>query len=84
MTIRDNNQKIVENVKGWAKLDNEAVSLMDQTLAKCDHPVVCTMIEIIRRDSELHAKVQKLIVDSFERKPLTMGLEQFGNYNFSK
>jgi hypothetical protein len=72
------NEKIVEHIRGWKELDGKSASLIEETIARCDHPVVCTVMEIIRRDAELHSRVLELIVESMERKPLTMSLDQFG------
>jgi len=78
MTMKETNQKIVDQIRGWRDLDNKSASLIEETIARCDHPVVCTVMEIIRRDAELHSRVVDLIVESMERRPLTMSLDQFG------
>ena len=78
MTMKETNQKIVDQIRGWKELDSKSASLMKETIARCDHPVVCTVMEIIRRDAELHSRVLDLIVESMERRPLTMSLDQFG------
>ena len=78
MTMKEMNGKILEHIRGWKDLDSKSASLIEETIARCDHPVVCTVMEIIKRDAELHSRVLELIVESMERKPLTMSLDQFG------
>jgi len=78
MTMKEMNEKILEHIRGWQDLDRKSASLIEETIARCDHPVVCMVMEIIRRDAELHSRVLELVAESMERKPLTMSLDQFG------
>lgn len=72
MSQKEVQEKMVENLKKWQKLENSAMSSASKILEKTDHPLLRMVMETILRDSQNHYNVQQLIIDSMEKKPFAL------------
>ncbi len=73
------NEKLVETLKKWQKVEDDSVKSTSEIIAKTKNPVVRQIMEIIRQDSAMHKKVQQLIIDSFEKEALYLSPEELGD-----
>lgn len=76
MSTQEKQKALVENMKTWQKLENAAVSQTSAILEKTDHSLIRTVAEIIQRDSQMHYRVQQLIIDSLEKEYVPMLIDQ--------
>ncbi|MCB2212208.1 hypothetical protein KQI52_08875 [bacterium] len=72
MTQKEAQEKLIENMKKWQKVENGAIAICSRMLEKTDHPILRMVMETIIRDSQNHYNVQGLIVDSMTAKPMTL------------
>jgi rubrerythrin len=72
MSTRELQEKLVGNLERWQKVENASVASTGQIIAKTENPVVRLVMEIIQRDSQMHYRLQELIIDSLERKAITL------------
>ncbi len=72
MKTREIHEKIVQYLRQWQKIENASVSSTGRVLEKTDHPLIRLVMEIIQRDSQAHYNIQQMIIDSFERKVMTL------------
>ena len=72
MKSKEVQEKIVENLKRWQKIENASVVSTSDVIAETNHPLLRTVMEIIQRDSQMHYHLQQMIIDSMEVKPITL------------
>lgn len=75
MSTKEEYQKLVENMKQWQKIENAAISKTARVMEETAHPLTRLVMEIIQRDSNLHHRVQQMIIDSLEKESITITVE---------
>ncbi len=76
MSTKEKQEKLVEHMKTWQKLENATIRQTAQILEETDHPLIRLITELIQRDSSMHYQVQQMIIDSFEKDSVPMLLDQ--------
>jgi len=64
MSTREMQEQLVECLKQWQKIENATITVTGGMLETTRHPVVTLLIELIQRDSQMHHRVQQMIIDS--------------------
>ena len=75
MSTRELQQQLIANLREWQKLENAQITLIGGVLEQTSNPVVSVVMEIIQRDSQMHHRVQQLIVDSLESEVVGVDAE---------
>jgi hypothetical protein len=79
MSVKEAQEKIVQNMRKWQKIENASVASTGKIIEQTENPIVRLIMEIIQRDSQMHYRIQELIADSLESKVLTLAPEEVGN-----
>lgn len=79
MSQKELQEKLVGNMERWQKVENAAVVSTGEIIAKTENPVIRLVMEIIQRDSQMHYRLQELIIDSLERKAVTLTPDELGD-----
>ena len=79
MSTKELQEKIVENMKKWQKIEDMSVESTSKIIEKAENPVVKLVMEMINHDSKFHHKVQGFIADSLEKKAIVFSTEELGN-----
>jgi hypothetical protein len=66
MSTRELQSQLIANLHEWQKLENAQITLIGEVLERTSSPVVSVVMEIIQRDSQMHHRVQQLLIDSLE------------------
>ena len=66
MSVKAKQEELVKLMKQWQKLENNAVAQTAKIMTEVDHPLIRLVMEIIQRDSNMHHRVQQLIIDATE------------------
>jgi hypothetical protein len=66
MGLKDTQEKIIANMKNWQKIEDASVASVSEVIEKTDNPVINIVMEIIKRDSEMHHRIQQMVVDCLE------------------
>ncbi len=72
MSTRELQQRLIENLREWQKLENAQIELTGSVLQKTSNAFVAVVMEIIQRDSQMHLRVQQLLIDSLESAVVTV------------
>jgi hypothetical protein len=64
MSTKEIQEKLAANMEAWQKVEQGTVDYVGKIIDKTDNPIIKHIMEIIRRDSEMHYKTQQLIRDS--------------------
>ena len=78
MSVKEALEKTAKNMKRWQKIEKAAVRQTSVISEKADHPLIQMVAEIIHNDSQLHYRVQQLIIDSIEKKAMNIDYRQLG------
>ena len=79
MKTKEIQEKIVQNMERWQKIEDSSVASTAHIIEKTDNPIVRLVMEIIQRDSQMHHRVQELIADSLQTKTITLTPEEVGD-----
>jgi hypothetical protein len=75
MNIKDAQQRLVENMNKWQKVENVTISRTASVMEETGNPLIRLVMEIIQRDANLHHRVQQTIIDSFAKSSIPIPVE---------
>jgi len=78
MKTKEVQDKLVANMKTWQKIENASVASTGKMIDKTENPVIKLVMEIIQRDSQMHHRVQGMIVDSLEKEAMQLNPDELG------
>lgn len=78
MSTKELQEKIVDNMRRWQKVENASVASTGNVIEATANPVVRMVMEIIQRDSQFHYRVQEFIADSLTAKTVTLSTDELG------
>ena len=76
MSTKEIQEKIVDNMKRWQKIENASVASTGKVIEKTDNPIVRMVMEIIQRDSQFHYRVQEMIADTLTTKAVALSTDE--------
>jgi hypothetical protein len=79
MSIKEAQEKVVQNMRTWQKIENASVASTGAVIDKTENPVVRLVMEIIQRDSQMHYRVQELIGDSLSTKAIALSTDELAD-----
>ena len=79
MKTKEIQDKLIANMKTWQKIENASVASTGKVIEKTDNPIVRIVMEIIQRDSQMHYRIQDMIVDSFEKETLRLNPDELAD-----
>ncbi len=71
-TQKEEIAKLVNTLRTWQKIEDDSIRNSSEILKKTENPLIHIIMEIIRQDSAMHKRVQQLIIDHFEKKPISV------------
>ena len=74
----ENLEELVGILKTWQGLENATISHTTEVIGKTHNPLIQLVMEIIRHDSEMHYRVQQVLLDSLEKQAITLTPEELG------
>jgi hypothetical protein len=77
---KESNEKLVHLMKQWQKIEDASVNNSTEVIKNSENPLVHLVMEIIRQDSVMHRRVQQLIIDHLEKKPLVIDVEELKSF----
>ncbi len=75
-TTKEIHQELVRNLKQWQKVENASITQTAKVLAETENPLIRFVMEIIQRDSNFHHRIQQLMIDSLEKEPIQLQVEE--------
>jgi len=70
-------EKLIASMHTWQKVEDSSVASTGRVIEKTDNPIVRLVMEIIQRDSQMHHRVQGLIIDSLS-KSISLSPDELG------
>ncbi|MFH1760721.1 MAG: hypothetical protein ABIA63_06435 [bacterium] len=75
---KESNKKLVSILKEWQKIESRSIAGVSKILGKISNPLVKEIFKIIKQDSINHKNVQQFIVNSLEKKAISLTPEELG------
>ncbi len=79
MSTKEAQEKIVENMRNWQKVENSSVASTGALIDQTDNPIIRLVMEIIQRDSQMHYRIQELIADSLTSKAISLSTDELAD-----
>lgn len=71
-------EKLVSTMQTWQKIEDASVASTGRVIEKTGNPIVRLVMEIIQRDSQMHHRVQELIINTMS-KMVSITPEEIGD-----
>ncbi len=72
-------EELVAVLTEWQQLETATIEHTTQVMEKTPNPLIRLVMEIIRRDSEMHHRVQQVLLDSLEKQAFTLTPDELGD-----
>jgi len=79
MSIKEAQERIIQNMNHWKKVENDSVASTGRIIEKTGNPIIRLVMEIIQRDSQMHYRVQETIADSLERGTVSLSIDELAD-----
>ncbi|MGP8242962.1 MAG: hypothetical protein ACLQVN_00410 [Bryobacteraceae bacterium] len=74
-----NPEELTAILENWQALETATISHTTEVIAKTKNPLIRLLMEIIRQDSEMHYRVQQVLLDGIERQAFSLTPEELGD-----
>ncbi len=75
MSTKEIQQKLVDTMSDWQKIENASVAGTGMIIDKTKNPIIKMIMEIIQNDSRTHHKVQAFIAEITAETPVELNIE---------
>jgi hypothetical protein len=72
---QESTQNIINLLKRWQRIEDESIKNTTEIIKRTDNNLTHVVMEIIRQDSVMHRRVQQMIIDHYEKEPLSINPE---------
>jgi uncharacterized tellurite resistance protein B-like protein len=71
-------EELKTTLRRWQEIEDESIAQTSSIIASTQNPLIQLVMEIIRQDSAMHKRVQKVILDSVEKEAFSLTPEELG------
>ena len=75
MSTKQNQEQLVEILKRWQQVENRSSIQCAEIGEKTTNAVIRLVMDVIRRDSAMHHRVQQFVIDSVEKEAVTLTVD---------
>ena len=75
MNTKQRQERLVEILGEWQKIESKSIAQCGDIADRTRNPVLRLVMEIIRRDSAMHHRVQQFVMDSLADAPVSLTVE---------
>ena len=76
MNLKELNEQLLKDLRDWQKIESASVVSTGQIMQSTENSIIRLVMEIIQRDSMLHAMVQGWIADTLEFKAISLSPDE--------
>jgi hypothetical protein len=77
--VAEDPEELTSVLKTWQGLETATIAHTTDIIARTKNPLIRLVMEIIRHDSEMHHKVQQVLLDSLEKQAFSLSPEELGD-----
>lgn len=75
MSTKERQGKLVETLVAWQQIEDRSIKQCGDIADRTGNPVIRLVMDIIRRDSSMHRRVQQFVIDSIEKEAVSLTVE---------
>lgn len=75
MKTQEKQDRLLELLAAWQGIENRSIAQCGDIADRTRNPVIRLVMEIIRRDSAMHHRVQQFVMDSIEKEAVSVTVE---------
>lgn len=75
MKTKELQEGLVTTMREWQAVERKSIASTGAVIGKTESPLIQLVMEIIQNDSQLHHRVQQMIIDSVESRPIAVSPE---------
>jgi len=75
MGTKERQGQLVEILKAWQQLEGRSVAQSGEIIEQARNPLIRLVMEIIRRDSAMHHRVQQFIIDTLDKEAVALTVD---------
>lgn len=75
LKTRELQENLVSTMRQWQAVERKSIASTGAVIGKTESPLIQLVMEIIQNDSQLHHRVQQMVIDSLESKPIAISPE---------
>ena len=75
MTTKERQGRLVEILGAWQQIESRSMAQCGDIADRTRNPVIRLVMEIIRRDSAMHHRVQQFIIESIQKEAVSLTVE---------
>jgi hypothetical protein len=79
MSTKETQEKIIDNMQRWQKIENASVASTGQVIDKTNNAIIRIIMEIIQRDSQMHYRIQEMIAHSLEAGTISLNPDELSD-----
>lgn len=68
-------ENLVNTMREWQGVERQSIASTGAVIGKTQSPLIQLVMEIIQNDSQLHHRIQQMIIDSIESRPIAISPE---------
>ena len=72
-------ENLVNTMRQWQTVERKSIASTGAVIGKTESPLIQLVMEIIQNDSQLHHRIQQMIIDSLESRPIAVSPEDMRN-----
>ncbi len=76
MTTKEIQEKIIDNMHRWQKIENSSVASTGYVIEQTDNSLIRLVMEIIQRDSQMHYRIQEMIINSLNSGTMSLNPDE--------
>jgi len=75
MRTKERQAQLVETLGRWQQVEGRSITQCADIADRTRNPVLRLVMEIIRRDSAMHHRVEQFVIDTIEKEPVALTVE---------
>jgi hypothetical protein len=79
MSTKEIQEKIIDNMHRWQKIENASVASTGDVINKTNNSIIRLVMEIIQRDSQMHYRIQDMIAYSLESGTISLSPDELAD-----
>ena len=79
MTGKDAEDRLAGLLREWQEVEDRSIRSINEIVQKIENPLVKQVLQVIQHDSSMHRRVQQFILDSLEKRAISLAPGELGN-----
>ena len=79
MSTKELQEKVTDVMNRWQVIEDASVKSTSKVIEQTKNPVIKMVMEIIKRDSQMHHQIQQMIIDTLEKEAVAINPDELSD-----